>query len=139
MARSARARPPTARQSFDLAEPGSRYTYLSAVLLVGLVLNATLGWSWADPVAALVIAAIAAIAVIAVKEARDAWPSTGCCTPSAATGSAAHAGRPGRGPAPGARPDRRHWVIAWRSVSRPEARTPRWPQHLCGRASDVRP
>jgi hypothetical protein len=28
-------------------------TYLSAVLLVGLVLNATLGWSWADPVAAL--------------------------------------------------------------------------------------
>ncbi len=24
-------------------------TYLSAVLLVGLVLNATLGWSWADP------------------------------------------------------------------------------------------
>ncbi|GAA3294839.1 hypothetical protein GCM10020295_20420 [Streptomyces cinereospinus] len=34
-------------------------TYLSAVLLVGLVLNATLGWSWADPIAALVIAAIA--------------------------------------------------------------------------------
>ncbi|OMI35562.1 cation efflux protein [Streptomyces sparsogenes DSM 40356] len=27
-------------------------TYLSAVLLVGLVLNATLGWSWADPIAA---------------------------------------------------------------------------------------
>lgn len=26
-------------------------TYLSAVLLVGLLLNATLGWSWADPVA----------------------------------------------------------------------------------------
>ncbi|MEU2159346.1 cation transporter [Streptomyces sp. NPDC019396] len=41
-------------------------TYLSAVLLVGLVLNATLGWSWADPIAALVIAAIA------VKEGRDA-------------------------------------------------------------------
>ena len=35
-------------------------TYLSAVLLMGLVLNATLGWSWADPVAGLVIAAIAA-------------------------------------------------------------------------------
>ena len=32
-------------------------TYLSAVLLVGLVLNATLGWSWADPIAGLVIAA----------------------------------------------------------------------------------
>ena len=35
-------------------------SYLSAVLLVGLVLNAWLGWSWADPVAGLVIAAVAA-------------------------------------------------------------------------------
>ncbi|MFE4636116.1 cation transporter [Streptomyces sp. NPDC056773] len=52
-------------------------TYLSAVLLVGLVLNATLGWSWADPVAALVIAAIA------VKEGRDAWQGKGCCAPGA--------------------------------------------------------
>ena len=34
-------------------------TYLSAALLAGLVLNARLGWSWADPVAALVIAAVA--------------------------------------------------------------------------------
>ncbi|MFZ3468307.1 cation transporter [Streptomyces sp. 4.24] len=55
-------------------------TYLSAVLLVGLVLNATLGWSWADPIAALVIAAIA------VKEGRDAWQGKGCC---AAPGSTA--------------------------------------------------
>ncbi|USQ85556.1 cation transporter [Streptomyces phaeoluteigriseus] len=53
-------------------------TYLSAVLLVGLVLNATLGWSWADPVAAL------AIATIAVKEGRDAWQGKGCCAPAAA-------------------------------------------------------
>ncbi|MGW0551536.1 cation transporter [Streptomyces altiplanensis] len=53
-------------------------TYLSAVLLVGLVLNATLGWSWADPVAALVIAAIA------VKEGRDAWQGKGCCATPAA-------------------------------------------------------
>lgn len=53
-------------------------TYLSAVLLAGLVLNATLGWSWADPAAALVIA------VIAVKEGRDAWQGKGCCaTPTA--------------------------------------------------------
>ncbi|WP_436847957.1 cation transporter [Streptomyces coeruleorubidus] len=52
-------------------------TYLSAVLLVGLVLNATLGWSWADPIAALVIAAVA------VKEGRDAWHGKGCCAPSA--------------------------------------------------------
>ncbi|CAM5418458.1 Cation transporter OS=Streptomyces alboniger OX=132473 GN=CP975_34025 PE=3 SV=1 [Streptomyces alboniger] len=53
-------------------------TYLSAVLLVGLVLNATLGWSWADPIAALVIAAIA------VKEGRDAWQGKGCCAPTPA-------------------------------------------------------
>ncbi|MEH0556086.1 cation transporter [Streptomyces sp. B21-101] len=57
-------------------------TYLSAVLLVGLVLNATLGWSWADPIAALVIAAIA------VKEGRDAWQGKGCCAPTAAASSA---------------------------------------------------
>ncbi|MDX5563922.1 cation transporter [Streptomyces sp. ID05-04B] len=55
-------------------------TYLSAVLLAGLVLNATLGWSWADPLAGLVIA------VIAVKEGRDAWQGKGCCAaPTAAT------------------------------------------------------
>jgi divalent metal cation (Fe/Co/Zn/Cd) transporter len=48
-------------------------TYLSAVLLVGLVLNATVGWSWADPVAGLVIA------VVAVKEGREAWRGEGCC------------------------------------------------------------
>ena len=48
-------------------------TYLSAVLLGGLVLNATLGWGWADPLAGLVIAAVAA------KEGRDAWRGKGCC------------------------------------------------------------
>ncbi|WP_329047769.1 cation transporter [Streptomyces violaceus] len=53
-------------------------TYLSAVLLVGLVLNATLGWAWADPVAAL------AIAALAVKEGLDAWRGKGCCAPAAA-------------------------------------------------------
>ncbi|REK85750.1 cation transporter [Streptomyces inhibens] len=58
-------------------------TYLSAVLLIGLVLNATLGWSWADPVAALVIAAVA------VREGRDAWQGKGCCAPSAAMAPAA--------------------------------------------------
>ncbi|MFJ3673328.1 cation transporter [Streptomyces sp. NPDC090106] len=52
-------------------------TYLSAVLLAGLILNAVLGWSWADPIAALVIAAIA------VKEGRDAWQGKGCCAPAA--------------------------------------------------------
>ncbi|MEU1801600.1 cation transporter [Streptomyces sp. NPDC019937] len=53
-------------------------TYLSAVLLAGLILNATVGRSWADPIAALVIAAIA------VKEGRDAWRGEGCCAAPAA-------------------------------------------------------
>ena len=56
-------------------------TYLSAVLLVGLVLNATLGWSWADPIAGLIIAAVA------VKEGREAWRGEGCC---GAVGSSHH-------------------------------------------------
>ncbi|GAA4134525.1 cation transporter [Streptomyces tunisiensis] len=60
-------------------------TYLSAVLLVGLVLNATLGWSWADPIAAL------AIAGIAVKEGRDAWQGKGCCAPTTAATPSPHA------------------------------------------------
>lgn len=51
-------------------------TYLSAVLLLGLVLNATLGWGWADPLAGLVIAAVA------VREGREAWRGEGCgCGP----------------------------------------------------------
>jgi len=53
-------------------------TYLSAVLLLGLVLNATLGWDWADPIAGLVIAAMA------VKEGREAWRGEACsCVPAA--------------------------------------------------------
>lgn len=51
-------------------------TYLSAVLLVGLLLNATLGWYWADPVAGLVIAAIA------LREGVQAWRGEGCCAPN---------------------------------------------------------
>jgi len=49
-------------------------TYLSAVLLAGLLLNSTLGWSWADPIAGLVIAAVA------VREGRQAWRGEGCCS-----------------------------------------------------------
>lgn len=48
-------------------------TYLSAVLLVGLLLNALFGWSWADPIVALVIAGVA------VKEGREAWRGKHCC------------------------------------------------------------
>jgi divalent metal cation (Fe/Co/Zn/Cd) transporter len=49
--------------------------YLSVALLVGLLLNALAGWWWADPAAALVIAAIA------VREGRESWrgEACGCC------------------------------------------------------------
>jgi divalent metal cation (Fe/Co/Zn/Cd) transporter len=46
--------------------------YLSVALLVGLLLNALVGWWWADPAAALVIAAIAA------NEGREAWKGKRC-------------------------------------------------------------
>ena len=52
-------------------------TYLSAAVLIGLVLDAALGWWWADPVAALVLAALA------VREGREAWRGHLCCAPSA--------------------------------------------------------
>jgi divalent metal cation (Fe/Co/Zn/Cd) transporter len=44
-------------------------------LLVGLLLNALEGWWWADPIAALVIAALAAY------EGVKSWrgESCGCC------------------------------------------------------------
>ena len=47
--------------------------YLSTALLVGLSANAIAGWWWADPVAALVIAAAA------VREGRMAWRGDACC------------------------------------------------------------
>lgn len=50
-------------------------TYLSGVLLVGLGVNSLFGWWWADPIAALVIAAVA------VKEGREAWKGDACCAP----------------------------------------------------------
>lgn len=45
--------------------------WLSLILLVGLGLNASVGWWWADPVAALGIAALA------VREGREAWEEAG--------------------------------------------------------------
>ena len=50
-------------------------TYLSAVLLLGLLANAFLGWWWLDSVAALVIAAVA------VREGLENWRGEDCCTP----------------------------------------------------------
>jgi divalent metal cation (Fe/Co/Zn/Cd) transporter len=46
--------------------------YLSVALLAGLLANALLGWWWADPAAALVIAAVVA------KEGIDAWRGESC-------------------------------------------------------------
>ena len=47
--------------------------YLSAILLVGLLLNAGLGWWWADPIAALVMVPIIA------KEGIDGIKARTCC------------------------------------------------------------
>jgi divalent metal cation (Fe/Co/Zn/Cd) transporter len=52
--------------------------YLSAALLVGLSANALLGWWWADPTTALLIAAVA------VNEGREAWRGEACCATPAA-------------------------------------------------------
>ena len=48
-------------------------TYLSAILLGGLILNALLGWWWADPVAALIMVPII------VKEGVEALRGETCC------------------------------------------------------------
>jgi divalent metal cation (Fe/Co/Zn/Cd) transporter len=50
-------------------------TYLSAVLLAGLLANTGLGWWWFDPLAALVIAGVA------VREGWQSWRGDVCCTP----------------------------------------------------------
>ena len=49
-------------------------TYLSAAVLVGLVLNSLLGWWWADAIAGLVIAGFA------VREGVEAWRGDACAT-----------------------------------------------------------
>lgn len=56
-------------------------TYLSAAVLVGLVLNSVFGWAWADAIAGLVIAGFA------IKEGIEAWRGEACTVPvSALTG-----------------------------------------------------
>lgn len=47
--------------------------YLSAILLGGLILNAVLGWWWADPLAAL------AMVPIILKEGIDGLRGRACC------------------------------------------------------------
>jgi divalent metal cation (Fe/Co/Zn/Cd) transporter len=50
-------------------------TYLSAVVLAGLVASSLLGWWWADPVAGLLISAIA------VREGLELWRTEDLCCP----------------------------------------------------------
>ncbi len=47
--------------------------YISVSVLLGLALHSVLEWWWADPLAALVIAALA------VREGREAWAGDTCC------------------------------------------------------------
>ncbi len=47
--------------------------WLSLVMLVGISLNALLGWWWADPVAAL------GMTVFIAREAREAWRGEDDC------------------------------------------------------------
>jgi divalent metal cation (Fe/Co/Zn/Cd) transporter len=63
------------RSVATVAEAGQNRicAYLSIALLVGLLANAVLGWWWADPVAALVIASLAA------NEGREAWSGDEHC------------------------------------------------------------
>jgi divalent metal cation (Fe/Co/Zn/Cd) transporter len=49
-------------------------TYLSAILLGGLLLNALLGWWWADPVAGLLMVPIIG------KEGVDGLRGKACCS-----------------------------------------------------------
>lgn len=72
-------------------------SYMSAVLLVALLANSLAGWWWADPVGALVIAALAA------REGLATWRGDACCvTPHippnegrAAPATSDDGGRPG--------------------------------------------
>ena len=48
--------------------------WLSLVTLSGIALNAAFGWWWADPAAAL------AIAALVVREGLEAWRGDSCCT-----------------------------------------------------------
>jgi divalent metal cation (Fe/Co/Zn/Cd) transporter len=62
------------QSSATVSEAGQNLlcAYLSIALLAGLLLNALAGLWWADPAAALVIAAVA------LREARESWNGESC-------------------------------------------------------------
>ncbi|HEU5039725.1 MAG TPA: cation transporter [Gemmatimonadales bacterium] len=70
-------------------------TYLSAILLAGLALNAALGWWWADPVAAL-----AMVPLISREGLDGVRGRSSCCDPCA---TPLAGGRPRSGAAPSER------------------------------------
>jgi len=49
--------------------------YLSGAVLIGLLLNTLFGWTWADPLAALVVV------IFAVREGIEAWKGDACTVP----------------------------------------------------------
>jgi len=55
------------------AAQSSVCAYLAWIALAGLILNATIGAEWADPIAAL------ALLPFIVREARDAYEGRACC------------------------------------------------------------
>ena len=64
------------RHSHAVVADGSQTklcAYRSAILLGGLVLNATMGWWWADPLATV------GMAGLALNEGREAWRGDACC------------------------------------------------------------
>jgi divalent metal cation (Fe/Co/Zn/Cd) transporter len=77
LARAKRSAGRKLNSSATVSEAGQNMicAYLSVALLVGLGANALAGWWWADPIAAIVIAAVAA------REGRESWrgESCGCC------------------------------------------------------------
>jgi divalent metal cation (Fe/Co/Zn/Cd) transporter len=64
----------TLRSAATVSEAGQNLicAYLSLALLAGLLANALAGWWWADPAAALVIAAVAA------REGFESWSGESC-------------------------------------------------------------
>ena len=69
----------TARQLHSGALRADAYetiacAWLSLATLIGLVLNATVGWAWADPAAALLIVPLV------VREGWEGWQGNGCHT-----------------------------------------------------------
>ncbi len=74
LARAKRRVGQAVRSSATVSEAGQNMicAYLSVALLVGLLLNALAGWWWADPAAALAIAALAAY------EGMKSWRGEHC-------------------------------------------------------------